>query len=134
MQSAVGGHTPIVFSALPPAAPQVQGGKLRALAVTAAKRSSALPDVPTMEEAGVKGQESETMQGILLPAGTPKEIVDLLNHEIVKVMGLPDVKEKCAQLGFDVVADTPAEFAAYIKADVEKWSTVIKDAKIPLIP
>ncbi len=134
VQSAVGGHTPIVFSALPPAAPQVQGGKLRALAVTAAKRSLALPDVPTMEEAGVKGQESETMQGILLPAGTPKEIVDLLNHEIVKVMGLPDVKEKCAQLGFDVVADTPAEFAAYIKADVEKWSTVIKDAKIPLIP
>jgi tripartite-type tricarboxylate transporter receptor subunit TctC len=133
IQSAVGGHTPIAFSALPPAAPQVQGGKLRGLAVTSAKRSAALPDVPTMAEAGIKGQESETMQGILVPAGTPKEIVDLLNREIVKVMALPDVKEKCATLGFDVVANSPQEFAAYIKADVEKWAKVIKDAKIPQI-
>jgi tripartite-type tricarboxylate transporter receptor subunit TctC len=134
IQSVVGGHTPIAFSALPPAAPQVQGGKLRGLAVTSAKRSSTLPDVPTMVEAGFKGQESETMQGIFAPAGTPKDLVDLLNKEIVKVMALPDVKEKCAQLGFDVVANTPAEFAAYIKTDVEKWEKVIKDAKVPQIP
>jgi tripartite-type tricarboxylate transporter receptor subunit TctC len=133
IQSAVGGHTPIALTALPPTAPQVQGGKLRALAVTSAKRSGTLPDVPTMAEAGVKGQESETMQGIFVPAATPKEIVELLNREIVKVMALPDVKEKCAQLGFDVVANNPKEFAAYIKADVEKWAKVIKDAKIPLI-
>ena len=134
IQSAVGGHTPIVFSALPPTAPQVQGGKLRGLAVTSAKRSSTLPDVPTLAEVGVAGQESETMQGIFLPGGTPKEIVDLLNREIVKIMALPDVKEKCATLGFDVVANSPQEFAAYIKADVEKWGKVIKEAKIPLIP
>lgn len=134
IQSAVGGHTPVAFSALPPAAPQVQGGKLRGLAVTSAKRSATLPDVPTMAEAGFKGQESETMQGIFLPAGTPKDLVELLNKEIVKVMQLPDVKEKCAQLGFDVVANTSAEFAAYIKTDVEKWSKVIKDAKVPQIP
>ena len=134
IQSAVGGHTPIVFSALPPTAPQVQGGKLRGLAVTSKKRSAALPDVPTMAEAGVQGQESETMQGIFLPAGTPKEIVDLLNREIVKVMALADVKAKCAQLGFDPVANTSAQFAAYIKADVEKWAKVIKDAKIKQIP
>ena len=133
IQSAVGGHTPIAFSALPPTASQVQGGTLRALAVTSAKRSATLPDVPTMEEAGFKGQESETMQGLFVAAGTPKEIVDLLNREIVKAMKLPDVKEKCAQLGFDVVANTPAEFAAYIKTDVEKWSKVIKDAKVPQI-
>jgi tripartite-type tricarboxylate transporter receptor subunit TctC len=133
IQSAVGGHTPIALTALPPTAPQVVGGKLRALAVTSGKRSSALPDVPTMAEAGVKGQESETMQGIFVPAATPKEIVELLNREIVKVMALPDVKEKCAQLGFDVVANSPKEFAAYIKADVEKWGKVIKDANIPLI-
>jgi tripartite-type tricarboxylate transporter receptor subunit TctC len=133
IQSAVGGHTPVVFSALPPAAPQVQGGKLRALAVTSAKRSATLPDVPTMAEAGFKGQESETMQGIFVAAGTPKEIVDLLNKEIVKAMQLPDVKEKCAQLGFDVVANTPAEFTTYIKNDVEKWRGVIKDAKVPQI-
>jgi tripartite-type tricarboxylate transporter receptor subunit TctC len=134
IQSAVGGHTPIAFSALPPAAPQVQGGKLRGLAVTSAKRSSTLPDIPTMAEAGFTGQESETMQGIFVPAGTPKDLVDLLNKEIVKAMQLPDVREKCAQLGFDVVANTPAEFAAYIKTDVEKWSQVIKDAKVPQIP
>ena len=133
IQSAVAGHTPIAFTALPPTAPQVQGGKLRGLAVTSAKRSSALPDVPTMAEAGVSGQESETMQGILVPAGTPKEIVDLLNREIVKAMALPDVKEKCAQLGFDPIANKPDEFAAYIKKEVEKWGKVIKDAKIPQI-
>ncbi len=133
IQSAVAGHTPIAFTALPPTAPQVQGGRLRGLAVTSAKRSSALPDVPTMAEAGVTGQESETMQGILVPAGTPKEVVTLLNREIVKVMALLDVKEKCAQLGFDPVADKPDEFAAYIKKEVDKWAKVIKDAKIPQI-
>jgi len=134
IQSAIGGHTPIALTALPPTAPQVQGGKLRGLAVTSAKRSAALPDVPTMAEAGVKGQESETMQGFFLPGGTPKEIVELLNREIKTVMALPDVKEKCATLGFDVVANSPQEFTTYIKTDVEKWSKVIKDAKIPLIP
>jgi len=133
IQSAVAGHTPIAFSALPPAAPQVQGGTLRGLAVTSKKRSAALPDVPTLAEAGITGQESETMQGVLVPAGTPKEIVDLLNREIVKVMALPDVKERCAQLGFDVVANKPEEFTAYIKSEVAKWGTVIRDAKIPQI-
>ena len=88
---------------------------------------------PTMAEAGLPGQESETMQGIFVPAKTSKEIVDQLNREIVKVMALPDVKEKCAQLGFDVVANNPDAFAAYIKSEVEKWNKVIKDAKIPQI-
>jgi tripartite-type tricarboxylate transporter receptor subunit TctC len=133
IQSAVAGHTPIVVSAIPPAAPQIQGGTLRGLAVTGAKRSAALPEVPTMAEAGFKDQESETMQGIFVPAGTPKPIVDLLNAEIAKVMALPDVKDKCAQLGFDVVANKPDQFAAYIRTEVEKWSGVIRDAKIPQI-
>jgi tripartite-type tricarboxylate transporter receptor subunit TctC len=133
IQATVGGHTKIAFTALPPTAPQVKGGKLRALAVTSEKRSPALPEVPTLGELGIKEQISETMQGVFAPAGTPKAIVDQLNAAIVKVMALPDVKEKCAQLGFDPVADTPAEFSAYIKTDVEKWSKVIKDAKIPTI-
>ncbi len=93
----VAGHTPIAFTALPPTAPQVQGENcvgLRSPRPTFLRPA----DVPTMAEAGVSGQESETMQGILVPAGTPKEIVDLLNREIVKAMALPDVKEKCAQL------------------------------------
>jgi tripartite-type tricarboxylate transporter receptor subunit TctC len=133
VQSLVGGHTPIGFTALPPTAPQVKDGKLRALAVTSGQRSAAFPDVPTMAEAGVAGQESETMQGILLPATASKELVAFLHREIAKVMMMPDVKEKCAALGFDVVANTPEAFAGYVKTDVEKWSKVIKDAKIPQI-
>ncbi len=133
IQSAIAGHTPIAFSALPPTSPQVKAGALRGLAVTSAKRSAALPDVPTLAEAGVQGQESETMQGVFAPAKTPKDIVELLNKEIVKVMAMPDVKEKCAQLGFDPVADTPVEFSAYIKKEVDKWGKVIKDANIPQI-
>ena len=73
------------------------------------------------------------MQGIFLPAGTPKEIVDLLNREIAKAMAMPDVKEKCAQLGFDAVANKPEEFADYIKKEVDKWGKVIRDANIPQI-
>ncbi len=133
IQSAVASHTPVAFTALPPTAPQVKAGTLRGLAVTSAKRSAALPDVPTMAEVGLKEQESETMQGVLAPAGTPKPVVDLLNREIAKAMALPDVKEKCAQLGFDPVADKPDEFAAYVKKEVEKWGKVIKDAKIAQI-
>jgi tripartite-type tricarboxylate transporter receptor subunit TctC len=105
-----------------------------ALAVTSAKRSVSFPDVPTLEEAGMKNQESETMQGVFLPGGAPKELVDFLNAEIAKVMAMQDVKEKCAQLGFDVVADKPDRFAAYIKGEVEKWAQVIRDAKIAQIP
>ena len=133
IQSAISGHTPIAFSALPPTSPQVKAGTLRGLAVTSAKRSDALPDVPTLAEAGVPEQESETMQGVFAPAGTPKAIIDRLNKEIAKAMALPDVKDKCAQLGFDPVANSPEEFTAYIKKEVEKWGKVIKEAKIPLI-
>jgi tripartite-type tricarboxylate transporter receptor subunit TctC len=130
IQSAVAGHTPIAFTALPPAAPQVKDGKLRALAVTSQKRSAALPDVPTMAEAGLADQEADTMQGILVPAGTPKEIVDLLHREIVKIIALPDIQARMAQLGFEPVANTPAEFSERIKAEIAKWGKVIRDAKI----
>jgi tripartite-type tricarboxylate transporter receptor subunit TctC len=133
IQSAIAGHTPIAFSALPPTSPQVKAGTLRGIAVTSAKRSAALPDVPTLAEAGVQAQESETMQGIFAPAKTPKDVIDLLHKEIVKVMAMQDVKDKCAQLGFDPVANTPAEFNVYIKKEVDKWAKVIKDAKIPQI-
>lgn len=133
IQSTVAGQTMIAFTALPPTAPQVTGGNLRALAVTSAKRSPALPDVPTLGELGIKDQLSETMQGVFAPAGTPKEIVATLHDAIVKTMAMDDVKKRCAQLGFDPVADTPAEFATYIKDDVEKWAKVIKAANIPTI-
>ena len=129
----VAGQTPIGFANLTPAAPHVLAGTLRGLAITALKRSEALPDVPTMAEAGVEGQESETIQAMLLPAGTPADIVALLNREVVNAMNAPDVEAKCQEVGLDIVADTPAEFAAYIKKDVDKWHRVITDAKIAQI-
>jgi tripartite-type tricarboxylate transporter receptor subunit TctC len=130
IQSTLGGHTPVAFSALPPAAPQIKEGTLRALAVTAEKRSSALPDVPTMAEAGITGQEAYTLTGILAPAATPKEIIDLLHREIVKTVAMPDVRKRLDDLGFDVVANTPDQFATQIKIELQKWAKVIRDAKI----
>jgi tripartite-type tricarboxylate transporter receptor subunit TctC len=128
--STLAGHTPIAFTVITPAAPQVREGKLRALAVTTPKRSSALPDVPTLAEAGLSDQEADTMQGILVPAGTPKPIIDLLHREIVKVMALPDIKGRMAELGFEAVANTPDEFGARIKAEIPKWAKVIREANI----
>src|SRR5262245_1278108 len=121
IQSVVAGHTPLSFQAIPPATALIKEGKLRALAVTSTKRAAALPDVPTLDELGLKGQEAETMQGVLVPAGTPKEIVDLLQREIAAILALPDIKEKVAALGFEPSGMSPAEFDAYIKAEIAKW-------------
>jgi len=132
VQSALSGHTPIAFAVLTPAVPLVKEGKLRALAVTTPYRSPALPEVPTLAEAGVPNEEADTMQGVLVPAGTPKPIVDRLNREIRQAMAQPDVQEKLAALGYEPVTTTPEEFAARIAADIPKWSKVIHDADIKL--
>jgi tripartite-type tricarboxylate transporter receptor subunit TctC len=128
--STIGGHTPVAFTALPPALASIQEGKLRGLAVLAGKRVTGLPDVPTMAEAGVPDQEADTLTGIVVPVGTPPEIVELLHREIVKIVALPDVQEKLAALGFISIADAPAEFAARLKSEFAKWAKVIKDAGI----
>jgi tripartite-type tricarboxylate transporter receptor subunit TctC len=133
IQAVVAGQTLVGFANLTTATPQILGGTLDGLAVTSLKRSGAVPNVPTMLEAGVQGQESETMQGVFVPGGTPQAIVDLLNREMVKALAQPDVQAKCKQVGLDIVADTPAEFAAYIKKEVDKWHGVITDAKIAQI-
>jgi tripartite-type tricarboxylate transporter receptor subunit TctC len=130
VQSTVAGHTPIVFASLPSVMPLVKDGKLRALAVAAKARSTALPDVPTMDEAGFRDQEADTFQALLVPAATPKEVQDLLHHEIIKVLTLPDVKARLEALGFDVVANSQEEFAAQIRDDMVKWSKVIRAANI----
>jgi tripartite-type tricarboxylate transporter receptor subunit TctC len=132
IQSTVGGHTPVAFSALPSAAAQIKDGLLRALAVTAEKRSPTLPDIPTMAESGYPGQEAYTVTGLLAPAGTPKEIVALLHREIVRIVALPDVKQRLDDLGFEVLANTPDEAAARIKTEMEKWAKVIQDAKLKI--
>jgi len=130
IQSLVAGHTPMGFTSMPPAVPLIKEGKLRALAVAAPKRSAALPDVPTLDELGFKDQEADTFQGVLVPAGTPKPIVDLLYKEIVAIVALPDVKERFAQLGLEIIANTPDEFTAQIKREIEKWGRVIREANI----
>ncbi|HMF27023.1 MAG TPA: tripartite tricarboxylate transporter substrate binding protein [Pseudolabrys sp.] len=130
IQSAIAGHTPIAFTVLTPAVPQVKEGKLRALAVTTPKRSAALPDVPTMGEAGLPDQESDTMQGVLVPAGTPQPIIALLHREIGKAMAEPEVVQKLETLGFEAIASTPEQFSARIRADIPRWAKVIEVAHI----
>jgi len=130
IQATLGGHTPIAFTAMPPAIAAVKDGKLRALGVAAEKRVAALPDLPTFAEQGVKDQEADTLTGIVVPAGTPKEIVDLLQREVAKIVAQPDVKEKLGALGFVPIANTPDEFGARIKVEIEKWGKVVRDAKL----
>ncbi len=130
IQSTMGGHTPIAFTALPPALSAVKEGQLRALGVAADKRVEAIPDVPTFAEQGVKGQEADTLTGIVVPAATPKEIVDVLYKEIAKAVAQADVKERLATLGFNPIANTPDEFAARIRQEMEKWGKVVHDAHL----
>jgi tripartite-type tricarboxylate transporter receptor subunit TctC len=133
IQSTVAGHTPVSFQAIPPATALIQEGKLRALAVTAEKRATALPDVPTLKELGIEGQEAETMQGILVPAGTPKDIVALLEREIRAIVASPGVQEKMLAAGIEPDGGSSESFAAYIKAEIAKWKRVIVAAKIQQI-
>jgi tripartite-type tricarboxylate transporter receptor subunit TctC len=130
IQSVLGGHTPLAFSSLPPAAPLIRDGTLRALAVTTARRVSLLPEVPTLEEAGYPGQEGDTPQCVLVPASTPRAIVDRLYREILRIIALPEVKEKFAAIGFEPIGTTPEEFAARIKVDVPKWAKIVREANI----
>jgi tripartite-type tricarboxylate transporter receptor subunit TctC len=130
IQATVGGHTPIAFTALPPALSAVQSGQLRALGVASTERAAGMPDVPTFAEQGVKDQDADTLTGIVAPAGTPKEIVDLLHREIAKIVAQPDVKERLTVLGFKPVANTPDQFGARIRLEMDKWGKVVRDAKL----
>ena len=130
VNSTIAGHTPIAFTALPPAIANIKEGNLRGLAVTAAKRSAALPDVPTMAEAGVPDQEAETINGLLAPAGTPGDIIARINRDTVAALSLADVKERLSALGFDPAVTTPAEFGARIKSEIAKWDKVVRAANI----
>jgi tripartite-type tricarboxylate transporter receptor subunit TctC len=124
--SVVAGHTPIGFVAPSAAVPLVTDGKLRALAVTGNKRYRALPDVPTMAESGYPNIEGENWFGLLVPTGTPGQIIAMLNRETVKIIQAPDMKERLVTLGFEPVASTPEEFAERIKVEIETWRKVIR--------
>lgn len=126
----VGGHTPIGFSSPAASIPQIKEGNVRALAITSKRRSQILPDVPTMAEAGYPEIEGDSWVGVLVPAGTPKDIIGLLNREVVKIIALPDIKARLGELGYDPVASTPEEFAIRIKVEIETWAKVIRAAHI----
>jgi len=130
ISSAIAGHTPIAFTALPPALANIQEGKLRALALLAVKRSREIPNVPTMQEAGYPDPEADTLTGVLASAGTPSEIVDLLHREIAKAVADPGVRDRLFKLGFEPVANKPEEFGARIKSEIAKWGKVIHDANL----
>jgi tripartite-type tricarboxylate transporter receptor subunit TctC len=128
--SVVAGHTLISVGSPAPALPQIQDNKLRALAITSKTRSQILPDVPTMAEAGYPEVEGENWFALLVPAGTPKDIVTLLNREVVRLVALADVKERLAALGFEPLVNTPEQCAAQFRTELAKWSKVIRQANI----
>ena len=121
---------PVMSSTMPPVLPHVKSGKVRALAVTSARRSPAVPDVPTVSESGVPGYEAIAWQGLLAPAGTPKTVVARLNAEFVRVLKQSDVAAKLTDQGYETVASTPEWFTAYLKSEIAKWSKVIRAAGI----
>jgi len=126
------GHVTMLVDNAPSSLPYVQQGKLRALAVTSLKRMPGLPDVPTLDEAGVKGYESLSWSGIVAPAATPKPVIAKLNAAIERVLAMPDVRKKFADLGVDPVGGPPEAFARHIRAESEKWGRVVKAANITL--
>ena len=128
--STIGGHTPIAFSSPAACVAQVKQGNLRALAVATRQRLQALPDVPTMAEAGFPEVECDARIGFFAPAGMPKDIVALLNRETGTIVALPDVKERLAVLGFEPSPNTPEQAAVLIKQEGVKWAKVIRDAGI----
>ena len=125
----VGGTMDVMFDNLPSSMPQIKAGKLKALAVTSAKRSGALPDVPTIEQAaGLKGFDASSWFGLLAPAGTPPDIVNRIQQEVAKSLGTPAIKEKLLAQGAIPSGDTPAEFARMIDSEHRKWAKVVKDS------
>jgi tripartite-type tricarboxylate transporter receptor subunit TctC len=130
INSTIGGHTPIAFTALPPAMSNIKEGKLHGIAVLSTRRSPSLPDVPTNVEAGVPDLESYTLTGIVAPTGTPNEIIERWHRDIVQMVAMPDIKERLESLGFVPVANTPQEFDQRLKTEMEKWGKVVRDANI----
>ncbi|OGA45419.1 MAG: hypothetical protein A3G24_23085 [Betaproteobacteria bacterium RIFCSPLOWO2_12_FULL_62_13] len=126
----LGGQIPMMFITIPPALPHAKAGKVRVLAVSSAKRSPALPNVPTVAESGVPGFDFNEWQAILAPRGTPRDVIARLNGEINKALTQPDVKERMATLGAETVGGTPGQLTAHIAAEIARWGAVIKKSGI----
>jgi tripartite-type tricarboxylate transporter receptor subunit TctC len=130
MIALLAGQIELIFSSAPTAVPQVKAGKIRALAVTTAKRSVILPELPTVAEAGLPGFEADNWYGVVTTMRTPRPIIDRLNAEIGRALHAPDVKQLLLSQGLEVRTSTPQEFSAYIRSEFDKWAKVIKDAGI----
>src|SRR5688572_3649571 len=128
----MGGHVDLMFDVLPSSMPHVNARKLKALGITSAQRSSLLPDVPTMAEGGLTGYQAITWNGILAPAATPKDIVGKLNTAIAQAVQTPDMKQRLAGIGTEPAANTPEQFAAFLREETAKWADVIRSAGIKL--
>jgi tripartite-type tricarboxylate transporter receptor subunit TctC len=126
----IAGEVQIMFATMPAAMPHVKSGKVKPVAVTTAKRSQAMPELPTIADSGVKGYEASTWYGLLAPARTPPAIITRLHADTVKILAGP-TRQRLEVQGFEPEGGTPAEFAAYIKSEIVKWAKVIKDAGIP---
>ncbi len=126
----LGGQTQAMFASLVSAIPHVRQNRLRALGMTALQRSAALPEVPTISESGLRGYDVSVWMGIAAPAGTPPAVIAQLNRQVAAILKTPDIREKLAAQGLEAVTDTPAEFTAYIAAEVPKWAKVIRQAGI----
>jgi tripartite-type tricarboxylate transporter receptor subunit TctC len=128
MTSTIGGHTPMLYTSISTAGGYIKQGSVRPLVVTGARRSPSLPDVPTLAEAGAPNQESEIILGLLAPSGTPREIIDRLQQEIVRVLAMAQIHERLAALGFEPIGSSPEVFADRIRTEIEKWAKVIHAA------
>ena len=130
VQDLVGGQVPVMFLDLAAGAPQIRAGKIKALAVASARRISALPDVPTVAESGVPGFEAWAWQGLVVPAGTPQEVMTRLRVEYSKAVGDPALRQKLIDAGVEPLTSTPEELAAHIRSETAKWAKVVKEANI----
>jgi tripartite-type tricarboxylate transporter receptor subunit TctC len=124
------GRVPMAFDSLPPHLPHIKSGKVRALAVASATRSNAIPDVPTMAEAGITGYESATNYALFAPAGTSKDIVSMLNKEVNQILKTPEVREKLISLGITITGGTVNSVEKRIPAEIDKWNRVVKNGNL----
>ncbi|HEV7801169.1 MAG TPA: tripartite tricarboxylate transporter substrate binding protein [Burkholderiales bacterium] len=130
LTSVISGESQMTFASLPAAMPHVQGGRVRALAIGSAKRSPVLPDLPTVSEAALPGFDVSAWNGILAPRRTPQNVIARLNREIARVVQIPEMKDRAAAQGAELVSNSPEEFSAYLAAQIEKWGKVVKAAGI----
>jgi tripartite-type tricarboxylate transporter receptor subunit TctC len=128
----IAGRVSMIFDNMPSALPHIKGGKLRALGVTGLKRSSALPEVPTIAEAGVAGYDSLSWSGLAAPAGTPREVIDRINKETASILATSDMRARLAEQGGEAIGGAPAQFAEHIRAERDKWSRLVRERNLAL--